>query len=130
VIRTVVVDDSEDLRFLMRMALSRDSRFEVVGEAANGQEALKMVDSADPDLLVLDLAMPIMDGLEVLAILHDRNRPPIVVLSGFANEAMQARALDLGAVAYITKGTDISQVTDVLASAVEARGRGSSISRD
>jgi DNA-binding NarL/FixJ family response regulator len=122
VIRTVVVDDSEDLRFLMRMALSRDDRFEVVGEGANGEEALARVDSEDPDLLVLDLAMPIMDGLEVLARLHDRKRPPVVVLSGFANEAMKARSLELGAVAYITKGADIADVTDVLVAAVKARG--------
>jgi CheY-like chemotaxis protein len=123
VIRTLVVDDSEDLRFLMRIALTRDDRFEVVGEAANGEEALAKVDSEDPDLLLLDLAMPVMDGLEVLARLHDRERPPVVVLSGFANEAMKARSLELGAVAYITKGADIAELTDVLVAAVEARGQ-------
>jgi DNA-binding NarL/FixJ family response regulator len=118
VIRTVIADDAADLRLLMRIVLDRDQRFEVVGEAGDGLQALEQVNIYDPDLLVLDLAMPRMDGLEVLANLRDRDRPPIVVLSGFKNEAMVARALELGATAYIAKGADIETLPDLLVGAV------------
>lgn len=118
-ITTVVADDAEDLRFLMRLLLDKDPRFDVVGEAADGEEALALVEREDPDLLLLDLAMPRMDGLEVLAHLQDRTRPPIVVLSGFTNEAMVNRALELGAAAYIAKGHDLEKLPDMLAAAVE-----------
>jgi DNA-binding NarL/FixJ family response regulator len=119
VIRTVIADDADDLRLLMRLVLDLDVRFDVVGEAADGVEALAVVDEHDPDLLVLDLAMPNMDGLEVLQRLQSRTRPPIVVLSGFKNEEMVSRAMALGARDYITKGQDISELADVLARAVE-----------
>ena len=115
----MIADDADDIRMLLRMQLSADARFSVVGEAADGQEALDLIDANQPDLLVLDLAMPRMDGLEVLERLHNRDRPPIVVLSGFTNEAMIERALELGAAAYITKGHDLETLPDQLATAVE-----------
>jgi DNA-binding NarL/FixJ family response regulator len=117
-IRTLLADDAEDIRLLMRVILSRDDRFDVVGEAADGFEALELVETYDPDLLVLDLAMPRMDGLEVLQHLQSRDRPPIVVLSGFKNEELLSRALSLGARAYVTKGMDIDQLPDLLAKSV------------
>ena len=119
-IRTVIADDAADLRLLMRIVLDRDVRFDVVGEAADGLEALAVVDEHDPDLLVLDLAMPNMDGLEVLQRLQARDRPPIVVLSGFKNQEMVSRALALGAKDFITKGEDIADLPDALARAVES----------
>lgn len=119
-IRTVIADDAEDLRLLIRITLERDPRFSVVGEATDGEEALSVVDAEDPDLLVLDLAMPRMDGLEVLSHLHERSAPPppVVVLSGFTNDAMIRKAMSLGAAAYIPKGRDITDLPDLFAAAV------------
>lgn len=118
-IRTVIADDADDLRMLIRLALENDARFSVVGEAADGEEALSVVDAERPDLLVLDLAMPRMDGLEVLTRLHERfEPPPVVVLSGFTNEAMIRRAMSLGAAAYVPKGRDITELPDLFAAAV------------
>lgn len=120
-IRTVIADDADDLRMLLRLALTHDTRFDVVGEAADGQETLKVVEAEQPDLLVLDLAMPRMDGLEVLAELRSRtDPPPVVVLSGFTNESMVHKAMSLGATAYVPKGRDITDLPDLFAAAVAA----------
>ena len=124
-IRTVIADDADDLRMLIRLTLENDARFTVVGEAADGEEALSVVDTERPDLLVLDLAMPKMDGLEVLTLLHERPEPlPVVVLSGFTNEAMIRRAMSLGAAAYVPKGRNITELPDLFAAAVVGAGGG------
>ena len=118
-IRLVIADDAEDVRMLVRLALDRDTRFEVVGEAANGREALAQVERCGPDLLLLDLAMPNMDGLEVLEALQQRDGPPtVVVISGFANSTMIDRALALGAIGYIEKGRDLDEIVELLARVV------------
>jgi DNA-binding NarL/FixJ family response regulator len=119
VIRVVIADDASDIRMLVRMTLSMDDRFAVVGEAGDGLETLVLLDETSPDALLLDLAMPNMDGLEVLERLSSRpTPPPVVVFSGFSSQAMIDRALALGASAYIDKGADLSSVPTVLADAV------------
>lgn len=118
-IRTVIADDAADLRMLVRIHLDIDARFEVVAEAADGVAAIEQVNAHDPDLLLLDLAMPRMDGLEVLAALQERERPPVVVLSGFSNASMIEKAMALGAAAYLEKGCDLHTLGDVLATAAQ-----------
>ena len=118
-IRVVIADDANDIRALVRMVLERDGRFEVVGDAADGEQALVAVDETDPDALLLDLAMPRMDGLEVLERLHTRAEPPpVVVFSGFTSDAIIERAMALGAAGFINKGEDIQSIPDTLAHAV------------
>jgi DNA-binding NarL/FixJ family response regulator len=118
-IRVVIADDAGDIRMLVRMELTLDERFDVVGEAADGVETLAVLDETRPDALLLDLAMPHMDGLEVLEHLNSRpSPPPVVVFSGFANQAMVDRALALGAAAYIDKGADLHSIPHILANAV------------
>lgn len=119
-IRTAIVDDAADIRMLVRMQLELDPRFTVVGEGADGVEGLALIDEERPDLVLLDLAMPNMDGLEVLAELHRRNwSRPVVVFSGFSNQTMVDKALALGAAGYVKKGLDIGDIPDVLARAAE-----------
>jgi DNA-binding NarL/FixJ family response regulator len=121
-IRTAIVDDAADIRMLVRLQLDLDKRFAVVGEAADGIEGLDVIDRERPDLVLLDLAMPNMDGLEVLEELHRRNwERPVVVFSGFANQAMIDKAMSLGAASYVKKGLDIADIPDLLARAVAAK---------
>lgn len=111
----VLADDDATLRRLLRLLFERDGRFEVVGEAADGVEAVALLDDLDPDLLLLDLAMPRMDGLEVLSHIGGRPRPRVVVLTGFAEPALRDQVLSLGARACLQKGDDFARLTADLA---------------
>ncbi len=105
-IRIVIADDSEDLRLLLRIHLADLGGFQLVGEAATGPDAVHVVATTQPDLLLLDLAMPGGSGLD--AIPEVRRVSPatrIVVLSGFSRGHLGDRALDAGADAYVEKGS-------------------------
>jgi DNA-binding NarL/FixJ family response regulator len=103
-IRIVLADDDRSLRLLLRLTLQQDERLEVVGEAADGAEALELVESHDPDLLLLDLSMPRMDGLEVLSVLRGRDRPVVAVLTGFDDHHLEEQVRTSGAAMFLTKG--------------------------
>ena len=112
--RVLVADDVADLRMLLRMALERTGVFEVVAEAVDGVEAVDHARRCQPDLVVLDLSMPELDGLEALPqILAASPRSTVAVLSAFASRRMAPTALSLGAAAYFEKG-DLSDVADGL----------------
>lgn len=111
----VVADDEPAFRKLLRFRLQRDGRFRVLGEASDGQEALELVEKHDPDLLLLDLAMPVMDGLEVLAKLQQQQRPRVVVLTGFEEAQTRAAVMEFGAASYLVKGPDLETLEDHLA---------------
>lgn len=113
--RVVIADDTPDIRNLLRWSLEPDDRFEVVGEAANGAEAVELISSLQVDAILLDLAMPVMDGLQ--AIPHIKKASPgtrIVVLSGFDETVMAGEALERGADAYLEKGVAVAEITRVL----------------
>lgn len=101
----VLADDTPEIRTLLRLTLEDQGEIEVVGEAGDGAEAVKIVTELQPDALVLDLAMPVMDGFEAIPKVR-RNAPEtkIIVLSGFDRAAMSERALSLGADVYFEKG--------------------------
>lgn len=104
-IRVLLVDDTDDIRLLLRMALDLAGGFDVVGEAGDGLEGARLAEMHRPDVVVLDLAMPVMDGLQ--AGREIRRRCPstrIVVMSGFSARRMGAEAAAAGADAYVEKG--------------------------
>ena len=117
--RTVLlVDDTADIRMLFRLALDLDPRFEIFGEAVNGQEAVDACAARCPDLVLLDLMMPVMSGFEALPLLLDRcPNINVVVLSADDRQETQATALRLGAKAFVAKTTSIEEVRRVLAAA-------------
>ena len=101
----VLADDTPEIRTLLRLTMENQGGIEVVGEAGNGAEAVQIVSEMKPDALVLDLAMPVMDGFQ--AIPEVRKISPdtkIIVLSGFEGSLMSQRALSLGADLYFEKG--------------------------
>ncbi len=109
----VLADDTPEIRTLLRLTLEDQGDIEVVGEAGNGAEAVEIVTELQPDALVLDLAMPVMDGFE--AIPEVRRRAPetkIIVLSGFDTTVMSERALKLGADVYYEKGMSFHDLAE------------------
>jgi two-component system LytT family response regulator len=98
-IRTVIVDDEPPARSLLREYLSADEEVELVAECANGFEAVKAVAGHDPDLLLLDIQMPKLDGFEVLELL---DRSPIVVFVT-AHDEYALRAFEVHALDYLLK---------------------------
>src|SRR5438105_8508295 len=103
--RIVIADDHAILRESLALLLATQNDFEVEGSAANGQEALEMVQQYHPNVLVLDLFMPNFDGFEVLRTL-DRtgNRVATVVLTGSESDTDYAQVVRLGARGLVMKG--------------------------
>lgn len=105
-IRVLVVDDSVVIRRVVTDELSADAELEVVGSAANGRIALAKMPQVNPDLVILDVEMPEMDGLQTLAALRkDFPRVPVIMFSAITEQGAAASldALALGAVDYFTK---------------------------
>src|SRR5690348_13364353 len=99
-IRVFLVDDAAVIRRLVTSALSRDPELEVVGTAADGQVALARLPELQPDVVLLDLEMPVMDGLQTLAALRKSHpRLPVVMFSRHTQRGVEAtvNALMLGA---------------------------------
>ncbi|MDR0764577.1 MAG: chemotaxis response regulator protein-glutamate methylesterase [Synergistaceae bacterium] len=129
-IKILVVDDSAFMRRVIADILSEDPRFEVVGRARNGAEAMEAVRTLSPDVVTLDMEMPGKNGIEVLEEIMDFKPVPVVMVSCLtkknANETM--RALDLGAVDFVTKPSgnispDMRKVGDELRRKVAGASR-------
>lgn len=117
-VRTLLVDDAVDLRVLVRRALEASGRYEVVGEAGDGIEAIARAAELVPELVLLDLSMPRMDGLEALPRLHAVSPDSVVVvLTGHTRELAEGPALAAGAAAYLEKGLRPSELISALDSA-------------
>ena len=113
-LRVLIADDAPDIRLLLRMYLT-DSRLEVVGEATNGAEAVELATAEKPDAVILDLAMPVMDGLQAIPLIKEASpETKIVVLSGFDADRMAERALKLGADTYLQKGVALGDISQTL----------------
>jgi DNA-binding NarL/FixJ family response regulator len=119
-IRVLICDDVAMLRELIRYELEEDDDVVVVGEADNGLDGVRLVEELKPDVVVLDLAMPGIDGLEALSLMVAVAKPPeVLVHSGFDAEAMRDRVLALGAAAYLEKGGNLREVRDAVRQVVE-----------
>ena len=114
-IRVVLVDDVPELRLLVRLTLEEDPGIEVVGEAANGRDGIKVVAEADPDLVLLDLSMPDMDGLEAIPLMREHApNARVVVLSGHEAGRVSLEALEQGASRYINKASGLETIPRVV----------------
>lgn len=114
-LRVVVADDAEVLRSLLRRAIDRDDRLVVVAEASNGREAVTLAENHRPDVILLDLSMPVLDGMEVLRVLAPVYA--IVVLTGYGETDLGTQCRELGAKGFVEKGVPMSVVCDALVDA-------------
>ena len=118
-LRVVVADDQATVRDGLVVLLGLAEGIEVVGSAANGQEALDAVERTSPDAILLDLRMPVLDGIETTRRLS-RHHPEVavVVLTTYADDASIIDALEAGARSYLTKNADRADIAHTLRSAV------------
>ena len=125
-IRTALVDDAEEMRLLVSMSLTLSGEFVVVAEAGNGREAVDVAREHRPELMLLDLSMPEMDGLEALPrVLEASPDTCVVVFSGFDDTHLGPEARALGAAGYVEKGTPLEDlIARLVAYVEECRRRG------
>jgi two-component system, response regulator, stage 0 sporulation protein A len=112
-IKVCVVDDNRELVGLLEEYISSQDDMEIVGVAHNGQECLEMLEDTDPDVLLLDIIMPHLDGLAVLERLREMKKgiiPNVIMLTAFGQEDVTTKAVDLGASYFILKPFDMEQL--------------------
>ncbi|BCB04675.1 sporulation transcription factor Spo0A [Bacillus sp. KH172YL63] len=110
-IKVCVVDDNRELTSLLEDYIASQNDMEVVGVAHNGQDCLDLLEEVDPDVLVLDIIMPHLDGLAVLERLRERkNIPNVIMLTAFGQEDVTKKAVDLGASYFILKPFDMENL--------------------
>lgn len=116
-IRTLIVDDSDDIRLLLRLMLQSDAAVEVCGEAVNGQEALDLAAQLSPDAIILDLTMPIMDGVTALPLLRELcPQTRVIVLTATLLPGVRELVLSLGACAVLAKSGGAGELIERLTS--------------
>ncbi len=111
----LVVEDFEDNRFMMRRLLEM-SGYRVV-EAVNGNQAVEMAESERPDIILMDLSLPMLDGLAATRRIRERNgvgRTPIVAVSAHDSADLHAEALAAGCTEYVTDALDFDQLVQLL----------------
>lgn len=102
--KVLVVDDSDDSRFLLRKRLEKKRQFNIVGEAADGLEALKLVEELGPDIVIMDVRMPVMDGIEATKQIKERFPSTSVLAHSAFGDLDQMEAMrEAGAVGYVLK---------------------------
>ncbi|WP_214319670.1 response regulator [Nonomuraea sediminis] len=123
-VRLIIVDDHPVVRDGLRGIFSGDEAFEVVGEAADGPEALVVAGRTSPDVVLLDLRMPGMSGAEVIRLLRERQPGVhVLVLTTFGDDADVVPAIEQGATGYLLKDTPRAE----LRRAVQAAARGETV---
>jgi two-component system response regulator NreC len=121
-VRILLADDHGIVRQGLRSVLSRDRTFEIIGEASNGREAVQLADSLNPNVVIIDIVMPELSGIEATAQIMKRNPTVcVIVLSMHSDETYLLRALNAGAKGYLLK--DAAEVDLVRAVHSVSRGK-------
>lgn len=114
-IKLILADDQDLIRRGLKALLKTDHEIDVIGEAVNGESCLKLLEKLNPDLILMDIRMPIMDG--VAATKAIRNQFPhikVLILTTFADREYVQRALKVGAVGYLLKDTPFDELTQAI----------------
>ncbi len=102
-IKVIIADDSDFVRDGMKIILDVDDEFEVIGTAANGREAVEIARKQNPDVFLMDIQMPDMDGIEATKIIVEENLGKVLILTTFDDDELVKQALKNGAKGYLIK---------------------------
>jgi DNA-binding NarL/FixJ family response regulator len=115
VIRILIVDDDPLVRSGLSLILGGSKTLEVVGQASNGKEGLVAIDEHRPDIVLIDIRMPVMDGLETIEALAERpDAPQVIMLTTFDADDYVMRALAAGASGFLLKDTAPEAIVDAI----------------
>ena len=119
-VRVLVVDDHPAFRRALTSALRMADGFEVAGEAGGGLAACEAAEAVEPDIVVMDLSMPDLSGIEAMKAIHEK-RPqlPVVILTAHADPGVEKEARRAGASGFLAKGIGLEELLVVLHEAVE-----------
>lgn len=118
----IIADDHEIVRRGLRLTIAAESDMTLLGEAANGLETLRLVERSLPDVVLLDIQMPEMDGIETARCLRQRYPDlPILILTGFGNDVQLYAALQAGVTGYLLKDTSGDDLVEAIRGAAVGR---------
>jgi len=114
--KLVIADDSLPMREIIKTKIEGFDQVKVVGEAINGLMAVEMVKELDPDLIILDIHMPVMGGIEVLKLVKKAQlRTKVCILTNYSYQPYRSKCLTLGADYFLSKTDDFEQLSVVIA---------------
>lgn len=121
-IRLILADDHRMLRDGLRLSME-EAGFEVVGEAGDGEEAARLVADLRPDVVLMDVTMPMLDGIEATRLIHQRNpETHVIMLTMHGESDVMARAIQAGAVGYLVTDCSTDEIVDAVRMAADGGG--------
>ncbi len=122
-IKILIADDHQLVRVGLRRLLEDEKDFKVIGEAADGKEAVELAKKLNPDVILMDVAMPAMDGMEATKRLVKKRKDPakVVILTMHADEHYAARLLRMGASGYVVKDAAPAELAEAIRTVFEGK---------
>jgi two-component system, response regulator PdtaR len=127
--RVVIADDEALIRMDLKEMLQEEG-YDVVGEAADGEEACRLAQELRPDLVVLDVKMPVLDGISAASRITGARLAPVLVLTAFSQRELVERARDAGAMAYLVKPFTAADLVPAIEMAVSRHAEATALARE
>ncbi|MCR5129801.1 MAG: response regulator transcription factor [Lachnospiraceae bacterium] len=121
-IKVIIADDSDFVRDGMKIILDLDDAFEVLGSAANGREAIDLAEKERPDVFLMDIQMPVMDGIEATKYIVERDMGKVLILTTFDDDELVQQALRNGAAGYLIKNHTPEHLKQMIKSVYHGTG--------
>ena len=121
-VKILLADDHKILRDGLRVLLEKEENVEVVGEADDGRTAIRLAQEVGPDLVIMDIALPDLDGMEATRVIRER-RPEIqvIALTSFQERELVQEALQAGAISYLLKNVSVDELAEAIRAACAGR---------
>jgi len=122
-VKILLVDDYPVIREIIREYFeSSTTGFDIVGEAGNGRDAVRLAEELRPDIILMDITMPIMDGLEATEYLTRHHNPSVIITyTSFQNTDLRTKALEVGAYEHLVKPFDFNVLRDLILQAFSSK---------